>query len=63
MKWRKVPSSVLPEGGSSSPFSARKHGISWYDASYVELMVRLRAPLKSFDEHILGLKDAYPLIL
>ena len=42
---------------------ARKHGLSWYDASYVELMVRLQAPLKSFDKNILGLKDEYPLIL
>ena len=42
---------------------AARHNLTFYDASYLELAVRFEARLKSFDTHILALKDEYPLIL
>jgi len=41
---------------------SRKHGLSLYDASYLELAVRCQAPLKTFDKHLLGIRDSVPLI-
>jgi len=42
---------------------ARETGLTYYDASYLELAVRYEAPLKSFDTHILDLKPSFPLII
>ena len=42
---------------------SRENGLSYYDASYLELALRLRAPLKSYDSHLLSLRTAFPLIL
>ena len=42
---------------------ARANGLTYYDASYLELALRYQAPLKSFDTHLLSLKSAFPLIL
>ncbi len=42
---------------------ARETGLTYYDASYLELAVRYEAPLKSFDTHIVNLKASYPLII
>ena len=41
----------------------RRHGLTYYDGSYLELAVRFQARLKSFDTHLLALKDEYPFIL
>jgi predicted nucleic acid-binding protein len=42
---------------------ARDNGLTYYDASYLELAVRFEAPLKSFDTHLRNLKTSFPLIL
>jgi predicted nucleic acid-binding protein len=42
---------------------ARENGLTYYDASYLELALRFQAPLKSFDTHIQILKPSFPLIL
>jgi predicted nucleic acid-binding protein len=41
---------------------ARKHDLSFYDASYLELALRHQAPLKTCDAHLIDLKDAYPAV-
>ena len=42
---------------------ARQTGLTYYDASYLELAVRYEAPLKSFDTHIVNLKASFTLII
>jgi predicted nucleic acid-binding protein len=42
---------------------ARDNGLTYYDASYLELALRFEAPLKSFDPHLQNLKSSFPLIL
>ena len=42
---------------------ARKHNLSFYDASYLELALRYRAQLKSYDSHLLSLKREYPNLI
>ena len=42
---------------------ARKTGLTYYDASYLELAVRYEAPLKSCDTHIINLKASFALII
>jgi len=42
---------------------ARDNGLTYYDASYLELALRFEAPLKSFDTHLRNLKTSFPLIL
>ncbi len=42
---------------------ARDNGLTYYDASYLELALRYDAPLKSFDTHLLNLKASFPLII
>ncbi len=42
---------------------ARENGLTYYDASYLELAMRYEAPLKSFDTHLLNLKASFALIL
>ena len=42
---------------------ARDNGLTYYDAGYLELALRFKAPLKSFDTHLLNLKKTFPLIL
>ena len=42
---------------------SRENGLTYYDASYLELALRFQAPLKSYDTHIAGLRDRFPLIL
>ena len=42
---------------------ARKHDLTFCSASYLELAKRNRASLKSFDNHLLALKNQYPCIL
>jgi predicted nucleic acid-binding protein len=42
---------------------ARETGLTYYDASYLELAMRYEAPLKSFDTHIINLKASFALII
>ena len=42
---------------------ARENGLTYYDASYLELAIRYEAPLKSFDTHLVNLKTSFALIL
>jgi predicted nucleic acid-binding protein len=42
---------------------AGENGLTFYDAGYLELALRFKAPLKSFDTHLLNLKSLFPLIL
>ena len=42
---------------------ARQTGLTYYDASYLELAVRYVSPLKSFDTHIVNLKASFTLII
>ena len=42
---------------------ARIHELSFYDAAYLELSLRLRCRLKSCDKHLLVLRAQYSLIL
>ena len=42
---------------------ARDNGLTYYDASYLELALRFEARLKSFDTHLRNLKISFPLIL
>ena len=42
---------------------ARDNGLTYYDASYLELAMRYEAPLKSFDTHLVKLKASFALIL
>ena len=42
---------------------SRENGLTYYDASYLELALRFHAPLKSCDTHLVGLRSAFPLIL
>lgn len=42
---------------------ARENGLTYYDASYLELALRFQAPLKSFDTHLVNLRRSFPLIL
>ena len=42
---------------------SREHGLTYYDASYLELALRFQAPLKSSDSHLLSLRTVFPLIL
>jgi predicted nucleic acid-binding protein len=42
---------------------AREHGLTYYDASYLDLALRVKAPLKSFDTHLQNIKSSFPLIL
>jgi predicted nucleic acid-binding protein len=42
---------------------ARDNGLTYYDASYLEVALRFEAPLKSFDPHLIGLRRSFPLIL
>ena len=42
---------------------ARGNGLTYYDASYLELAIRYEAPLKSFDTHLVNLKASFTLIL
>lgn len=41
---------------------AEKHGLTVYDATYLELAERQGAKLKTFDRALLALKDVYPWI-
>ena len=41
---------------------AHLHGLSFYDASYLELALRYQARLATCDAHLLGLKDAFPAL-
>ena len=42
---------------------SRENGLTYYDASYLELALRFQAPLKSYYIHLLGLRASFPLIL
>jgi predicted nucleic acid-binding protein len=42
---------------------ARDNGLTYYDASSLELALRFEAPLKSFDSHLQSLKTSFPLII
>jgi predicted nucleic acid-binding protein len=42
---------------------SRENGLTYYDASYLELALRFQAPLKSYDTHLIALRDRFPLIL
>ena len=42
---------------------ARAHELSFYDAAYLELAIRNRAQLKSYDKHLLSLKQNYPDVI
>ena len=42
---------------------AQVNGLTYYDASYLELTVRCEAPLRTFDSHLTALKTTYPVIL
>ena len=42
---------------------SRENGLTYYDASYLELALRFQAPLKSYDTHIVELRSSFPLIL
>lgn len=42
---------------------ARKHGLSFYDASYLELALRSQASLITCDAHLTALRGAYPRLL
>jgi predicted nucleic acid-binding protein len=42
---------------------ARDHGLTYYDASYLELALRFQVPLKSYDTHLQNLRSSFPLIL
>ncbi len=42
---------------------ARDNGLTYYDASYLELALRFEAPLKSFDPHLVNLKSSFELII
>ncbi len=42
---------------------SRENGLTYYDASYLELTLRFQAPLKSYDTHLVGLQASFPLIL
>jgi len=41
---------------------AREHELSFYDASYLELALRLQASLATCDAHLAGLKSLYPRV-
>ena len=41
---------------------AEEHALTYYDAAYLELALRLHCRLKSFDAHLLALSSRYPLI-
>ena len=42
---------------------ARQHALTFYDASYLQLAIRINAPLKTFDTDLLELRSAYDVIL
>ena len=42
---------------------ARKHGLTCYDVAYLELALRYRARLKSYDTHLLSLQRHYPDVI
>jgi len=42
---------------------ALRYNLSFYDASYLELAERFDLPLKTFDSHLLELKDTFKTIL
>ncbi len=42
---------------------AQETGLTFYDATYLELALRYEAPLKSFDTHLVNLQASYPLII
>jgi predicted nucleic acid-binding protein len=42
---------------------ARAHELSFYDAAYLELALRLRCRLKSVDRHLLALREQHPFTL
>jgi predicted nucleic acid-binding protein len=42
---------------------ARKHALTYYDASYLELALRLETSLATVDSHLVDLKSEYSLIL
>lgn len=42
---------------------SRENGLTYYDASYLELALRFQAPLKSYDTHLVELRSSFPLIL
>jgi len=42
---------------------ARRHGLTAYDASYLELADRLEARLRTFDPHLLRLRPEYAWIV
>lgn len=42
---------------------SRTYGLSYYDAGYLELAIRYQACLKTFDKHLLSIRESVPLIL
>jgi predicted nucleic acid-binding protein len=42
---------------------AQETGLTFYDATYLELALRYEAPLKSFDTHLTNLQASYPSII
>lgn len=42
---------------------ARKHGLTYYDAVYLELALRHQARLKSYDRHLVSLGRDYPDVI
>ena len=50
------------EGRQSIYELARKHELSFYDASYLELALRHQASLASCDAHLTSLKKRYPQV-
>ena len=63
--------SVLPVSVDQSPpvfvrqrirEYALRYSLTVYDAAYVELAARYRLPLKTFDAHILALKETFSFI-
>ena len=52
-----------PEARGRVMALARKHGLSFSDASYLGLALKLDCRLKSFDTHLLTLKGRYRQIM
>ena len=41
----------------------REHGLTFYDAAYLELSLRLSCRLKTFDRHLLALRPKFSHIV
>lgn len=41
---------------------AAEHDLTYYDAAYLELALRMQLKLKTFDQHLLSLRDSYEAV-